>query len=92
MTEHATIDGECRDRRPMNGTGAFCDARWTALLRSALAGTRLLDRVVRSLFRRVVDFVPCQQISISSLLLKPTQALMLAGNRCAGAGGGGPGL
>lgn len=75
----------------MNGAGAPQNGRWLGLLRSALSGTRLLDRVVRSLFRRDGNFVTLPQISTSFLLLKPAQALMLAGIRCAGAGGGGPG-
>lgn len=91
MTTAATMDGERAERRPMTGAEMLRDGRWIALLRSALSGTRLLDRVVRSLSRRVVDLVPCQAIFISSLLLKPMQALMLVGIRSAGAGGGGPG-
>ncbi|MGI9498697.1 MAG: hypothetical protein ACR2P3_01550 [Geminicoccaceae bacterium] len=92
MTETATIDGEGAHRRPVNGAGMLHDACWTALLRSALSGTQLLDRVVRSLFKRAAGLVSHRQITISSFLPKPTQALMLAGIRSAGAGGGGPGL
>lgn len=91
MTDTATMDGERTHRRPVNGAVAVRHDRCRALLRSALSGTRLFDRVVRSLFRRAADLVPHLQTTISFLLLKPTQALMLAGIRCAGAGGGGPG-
>lgn len=91
MTDKATIDGEQVQKRPANGTGMQHPARYLAMLRSVLSGTRLLDRVVRSLSRRIGKQVSHQQIFISFLLLKPTQALMLAGIRCAGAGGGGPG-
>ncbi|MEM7042019.1 MAG: hypothetical protein AAF543_04325 [Pseudomonadota bacterium] len=61
------------------------------LLRSVLTGTGLLKRVVRSLSRPVGKFLSSPQPLFSSLLLKTAQALMLAGIRCAGAGGGGPG-
>ncbi|MDH3660595.1 MAG: hypothetical protein OEU92_11315 [Alphaproteobacteria bacterium] len=91
MTDQATIDGEGADRRPVNGAGMLRAGRGFSLLRSALSGTRLLNRVVRSLSRRRGDLVVRLQISLSFLLLKPTQALMLAGIHSAGAGGGGPG-
>lgn len=91
MTDQATIDGERAQRRPADGVPALRRGHWTALLRSVLSGTRLFDRVVRSLFKRIVDRMPLLRSPISFLLLKPTQALMLAGIRCAGAGGGGPG-
>jgi hypothetical protein len=64
---------------------------WRALVRKALVGTRLLDRVVTSLFKRTFTFEARDESVFSFLLLKPTHALMLAGIRCAGAGGGGPG-
>ncbi len=77
---------------PGDGVALLRAGRWAAFLRSALAGTRLLSRAVRSLSRRVLSrFVSRAKIFSSFLLLKPTQALMLAGIRSAGAGGGGPG-
>ena len=91
MTDKATINDEQVEQGPMNGTGMLRSDRLVAILRSVLSGTRLLNRVVRSLSRRVDRRVPHRQTFISFLLLKPTQALMLAGIRCAGAGGGGPG-
>ena len=65
--------------------------RFAAFLRSVLSGTRLLQNAVRSLSSRSDAFFIPPQPFISSLLLKPTQTLMLAGIRSAGAGGGGPG-
>ncbi|MGI9420103.1 MAG: hypothetical protein ACR2RA_19945 [Geminicoccaceae bacterium] len=91
MTDKATIAGGSAQRRPANGVQALRQGHWTALLRSVLSGTRLLDRVVRSLFKRAIDRIPLWRSTTSSLLLKPMQALMLVGIRCAGAGGGGPG-
>ena len=91
MTNQATIEGERRDRRPMSGADMLRNGRRLSLLGSVLSKTRLLNRVVRTLFKRSGDVVALQQRSISFLLLKPVQALMLAGIRCTGAGGGGPG-
>lgn len=91
MTDRTTIDGPCSEERRATPHCLMRGDRGMALVRSLLARTRLLRRVVRSLFKRTDVFVVHQQRSISSLLLKPTQALMLAGIRCAGAGGGGPG-
>ena len=91
MTDAATIDGGQAEQGPANGSGMRRPSRFVAMLRSALAGTRLLTRVVRSLFKRVDAHVSHQKTCISFLLLKPRQALMLSGIRSAGAGGGGPG-
>ena len=91
MTDAATIGNEQAEKGPADGSGMQRSSRFVAMLRSALAGTQLLARVVRSLFRRVDVHVAHQQTFISFLLLKPRQALMLAGIRSAGAGGGGPG-
>lgn len=91
MTDKANIDGEQAEQGPAIGSGIQRSDRCIAMLRSALAGTRLLDHVVRSLFKRVDVLVSQNQTFISFLLLKPRQVLMLAGIRCAGAGGGGPG-
>ncbi len=91
MTDKATIDGEQPKQGPVNTSGMLRSCRYIAMLRSALAGTRLLSRVGRSLFKRVDVLVSQNQTFISFLLLKPKQVLMLAGIRCAGAGGGGPG-
>lgn len=91
MTEKATINSNNADRRPVINTGMLRRGRWMTLIRSLLSGTRLLDRVVRSLFKQARRAPSDQQKFFSFLLLKPTQALMLAGIRCAGAGGGGPG-
>lgn len=93
MTETATIDGESPQQKPADHAGMLRAGRVAALLRSVLSGTRLLHRTVRSLSRRVDDgiFPDHRQKFTCFLLLKQTHALMLAGIRCAGAGGGGPG-
>ncbi len=91
MTDKATINGGPAEQAPADGSGMQRSDRLIAILRSVLSGTRLLDRVVRSLSRRINAHVPYQETCISSLLLKPKQALMLAGIRSAGAEGGGPG-
>jgi hypothetical protein len=72
-------------------TGLLRRSRFAALLRSLLSGTRFLNRAVRSLSKQTGRIPSDYQSFSSSLLLKPTQTLMLAGIRCAGAGGGGPG-
>jgi hypothetical protein len=91
MNQRAAItDGDPRRAAGRRASGDEA-RRCRALLRSALQGLGLLDRVVRSLFKRVAGFVPRQDIPFRSLLLKPTHALLLAGLRSAGAGGGGPG-
>ncbi|MEM8948511.1 MAG: hypothetical protein AAGC99_04180 [Pseudomonadota bacterium] len=91
MTDKATIDSEQVRKGPISGSAMQHRGRCISMLRAALSGTRLFSRVVRSLSRQVGKYVSHQQTFISSLLLKPTQALMLSGIRCAGAGGGGPG-
>ncbi len=91
MTEQATINSENADRRPVVNTGMLRRGRWMTLVRSLLSGTRFLNRVVRSLSKQAGRVPSNSKSFTSSLLLKPTQTLMLAGIRCAGAGGGGPG-
>jgi len=92
MNDNATIAAKRAGRRPNNRAVALRMGDLCALVRSALAETKLLDRVVGSLFKQLTIGFRTQPKAIqSSLLLKPTQALMLAGIRCAGAGGGGPG-
>jgi hypothetical protein len=91
MTDQATINGGNAPKQTVINTGLLRRGRFVALLRSLLSGTRFLSRAVRSLSKQA-GRVPSDIQSFSiSFLLKPTQALMLAGIRCAGAGGGGPG-
>ena len=91
MTDQVTINGQSTPTRTVINTGLLRRGRFIALLRSLLSGTRLLNRAVRSLSKQTKRVPLSVQSFSSSLLLKPTQALMLAGIRCAGAGGGGPG-
>lgn len=91
MKHPATIDGESTERRAGNGANALGRGGWMVLVRSLLSKTRLLHRVVRSLFKPTGALVSPILTLFSSLLLKPTEALMLVGIRSAGAGGGGPG-
>jgi hypothetical protein len=92
MTENATINGKSAHQRSVMASAMLQRGRVIALLRSLLSGTRFLHRAVRSLSKKAGRLLPSDyQSFLSSLLLKPTQALMLAGIRCAGAGGGGPG-
>lgn len=91
MTDPTTIDGASQHRRPDSGAAMLPGGRWMSLVRSLLSKSRLLHRVVRSLFKPARGFDSLHQTFTSSLLLKPSQALMLAGIRSAGAGGGGPG-
>lgn len=64
---------------------------WSAMLHSVLKGTGLFDRVVRSLSRKLIDVSPRLGFRFFSFLLNLFRPMMLAGLRCAGAGGGGPG-
>lgn len=91
MNEATTIDGKCREREPEGALVWHCCDRWSALLRKALVGTRLLGRVVRTLFRQAAPIPRQQTVPFNFFLLTSVRALMLAGIRCAGAGGGGPG-
>ena len=92
MNDKATIDTENARRRPNQRAAALRLGDLCALVRTALTRTKLFDRVVRSLFKpTAIPFRTYQDVISSSLLLKPTQTLMLAGIRSAGAGGGGPG-
>jgi len=82
MTEVRTITKRSADRGQRQG-GERRPLAWSVLLRSVLAETGLLRRVVRSARYQVSRFL--------SFLLSPFRPMMLAGLRCAGAGGGGPG-
>jgi hypothetical protein len=62
------------------------------MLQRLLVGTRLFDRIVRSLSRPLVHGAPCPGAPLLSFLHVPFKPMLLAGHRSAGAGGGGPGL
>ncbi|MGI9492614.1 MAG: hypothetical protein ACR2QF_09470 [Geminicoccaceae bacterium] len=56
-----------------------------------LQGIRLFDGLVRSLSRKLINALPRLGFRFFSFLLNLQRPMMLAGLRCAGAGGGGPG-
>ena len=91
MANESTISGETRRQPATLNIGMLRGSHLIAFVRSLLSGTRFLHRAVRSLSKQVGRVLSDHQHFSSSILLKPKQALMLAGIRCAGAGGGGPG-
>ncbi|MGH1481169.1 MAG: hypothetical protein ACRBM6_20960 [Geminicoccales bacterium] len=90
MTEVRTIKKRSADRGQRQG-GKRRPLAWSVLLRSVLAETGLLRRVVRSLSVKLGHAARYQVSRFLSFLFSPFRPMMLAGLRCAGAGGGGPG-
>lgn len=79
-------------RRGIGGRGRKSSANWSAMLHSVLKGANFINRIVRSLAQKLVDGTLRLGFRFFSFLLYLFQPMMLAGLRCAGAGGGGPGI